>query len=66
MTPGPEVSERATTQGTRALLVLDVIAAVLGTAWWAFDADPRQGKVILVLGIAAVTASRVLSPTHPF
>ncbi|GAA1236293.1 hypothetical protein [Oryzihumus leptocrescens] len=61
MTPGPEVSERAKTQGTRALLVVGVIAAVLGAAWWGFDADPRQGKVILVLGVAAVTAGRVLS-----
>jgi hypothetical protein len=39
--------------------VVGVVALAVGAVWWAFDADPARGNVILVLGLVAVVVGVV-------
>ena len=42
--------------GSLGLSALGVVVALLGAAWWAFDADPMRGKGLLLIGwILAIT-----------
>ena len=44
--------------GSLGLSTLGVFVALLGAAWWAFDADPMRGKVLLLLGSILEVAGR--------
>ena len=44
--------------GTLGLTILGVVVALLGAAWWAFDADPTRGKILLVLGVILAVGGR--------
>ena len=44
--------------GSLALSALGVVVGLLGAAWWAFDADPSRGKVLLVVGVILAIAGR--------
>ena len=41
-----------------ALPALGAVVGLLGAAWWAFDADPTRGKVLLVVGVILAFAGR--------
>ena len=42
------------------VLALGLALCVLGAAWWAFDADPGRGQVLLVAGVVVAVAGRGL------
>jgi hypothetical protein len=44
--------------GTLGLTILGVVVTLLGAAWWAFDADPTRGKILLVLGVILAVGGR--------
>jgi hypothetical protein len=44
--------------GSLGLSALGVAVALLGAAWWAFDADPMRGMVLLVVGWILAVAGR--------
>ena len=48
------------TRGTSALLAVSVVLIVLGAAAWAFDADPVLGKLLVIVGVVAAAAGRIL------
>jgi len=53
--------------GSNALLLVGGVIAVLGGAWWAFDANPGHGRWLLLLGavvmVVALTVMNRLTAT---
>lgn len=48
--------------GSNALLLVGGVIAVLGGAWWAFDADPARGRWLLLIGaVVMVVALAVMN-----
>ena len=47
--------------GSRALSALGLVMGLVGAAWWAFDADPLRGQVLLVVGAAAAVTGRTIT-----
>jgi predicted MFS family arabinose efflux permease len=48
--------------GSNALLLVGGVIAVLGAAWWAFDADPARGRWLLLIGaVVMVVALAVMN-----
>jgi hypothetical protein len=58
----PASTRKAARAGSLGMSTLGAAVALLGAAWWAFDADPMQGKVLLVLGWIVVVAGRFVGP----
>jgi hypothetical protein len=47
--------------GSLALSTLGLLVGLLGAAWWAFDAGPRRGQVLLVIGATLAIAGRAIA-----
>ena len=43
-----------------ALAGAGLLVLIAGAIWWAWDADPGWGMILVLLGLAIVTASRLL------
>lgn len=60
-TGSPVPADQMRRSGSRALSALGLALGLVGAAWWAFDADPLRGQVLLVVSAATAIAGRAVA-----